>query len=382
MKIVADRAIPFLRHYFSPFGEIAALEGRTITSAAVRDADVLLVRTVTRVNAELLAGSRVRFVGTPTSGTDHLDTAFLDAAGIPWAAAPGCNARSVAEYVLSALLVVTEQSGTALHGLRAGIIGCGHAGSAVARLLGAAGVRCVLHDPPLARATGDARYAALPAVLDADIVTLHVPLTHTGPDATAGLVDDRFLAALHSQAILVNTSRGGVVQEGALLDALQKRTGLRAIIDVWDGEPDVNAALLARADIATPHVAGYSTDGRLQATARVARALGGLLGVPDVVPDPLLPDAGVPELHVDAGADPEAALRAAVLGSYDVRSDAIVLRRLAQEDPAVRRRGFIEARDEYPLRREFPAHTVVVPRAAPGAAAVLAALGFAVRMEA
>lgn len=381
MKIVADRAIPFLHHYFSPSGDITALDGHAIGRADVRDADVLLVRTVTRVDGELLAGSRVRFVGTPTSGTDHLDTACLDRAGISWAAAPGCNARSVAEYVLSALLVVTEQAGRRLRGLRAGIIGCGHAGSAVARLLTAAGVDCVLHDPPLARATGEARYVSLQAALDTDIVTLHVPLTRAGADATAGIVDAPFLAALGPETIFVNTSRGGVVQERALLDALRQRSTLRAIIDVWDGEPDVNPDLLAAAAIATPHVAGYSTDGRLQATARIARALGGLPGARAAVGDPVLPDAGVPELRVDPGEDPEDALRAAVLTSYDVRSDAIVLRRLAQEEPPVRRRGFVLARDGYPLRREFPAHTVSVPAGARDSAAALAALGFAVRLE-
>lgn len=381
MKIIADRAIPFLQHYFAPFGDIVALDGRAIGPIDVRDADALLVRTVTRVHAELLDGSSVRFVGSPTSGIDHLDTRFLDTSGIAWAAAPGCNARSVAEYVLSALLVVTEGAGRPLRGLRAGIIGCGHVGSAVARLLSAAGVECVLHDPPLAKASGDPVYRPLAEALDADIVTLHVPLSRTGPHATAGMVDGEFLAALRPDTILVNTSRGDVVQEAALLAALRSRPGLLAVLDVWPGEPDINAELLAEADLATPHIAGYSTDGRLRASARIAAALGSFLGAPNQVDDPLLPAAGVPELHVAPGMDADTALQLAVLSSYDVRSDAIVLRRLAGADTALRRQGFLDARNNYPSRREFPAHTVITPPGAGQTAAVLAALGFALRTE-
>lgn len=381
MKIVADRAIPFLRHYFAPFGDIIALDGSAMGTAHLRAADILLVRTVTRVNADLLAGSSVRFVGTPTSGIDHLDTAFLDRTGIAWAAAPGCNARSVAEYVLSALLVVTESAGRELRGLRAGIIGCGHVGSAVARLLAAAGVACVLNDPPLAVTTGDPAYRPLAEALDADIVTLHVPLARSSPHATAGMVDTAFLAALRPDAILVNTSRGDVVQEAALLAALRARPGLRAVLDVWQGEPDLNPELLAEADVATPHIAGYSTDGRLRASARIAAALASFLGAQAGAGEPRLPDAGVPAVRVAPGTDPDTALQLAVLSSYDVRSDAIVLRRLAAADGDTRRRGFLDARNNYPLRREFPAHTVVMARAGAGSHGMLQALGFAVRVE-
>jgi erythronate-4-phosphate dehydrogenase len=383
MKIVADRAIPFLHYYFSALGEIAAVDGRDIGAATVRDADVLLVRTLTRVNEDLLAGSPVFFVGSPTSGTDHMDIAWLDRAGIAWAAAPGCNATSVAEYVLSALLVLAESLGRGLDGMRAGIIGCGHAGSAVARMLRGVGVECVLHDPPLQAATGGAEYQALATALDADIVTLHVPLTRSGPHATAGMVNAGFLDALSPEVILVNTARGEVVDETALLGALRTRPGLRAIIDVWAREPDVNAALLQEADIGTPHIAGYSTDGRLRATATIAGALWRHAGAtPDESAPMELPGPGVPVVHIAPGMDPMSAVQLAVLSSYDVRSDAIVLRRLAQGDAAVLARGFSEARNTYPLRREFSAHSVVVPRdAMPATRAALNTLGFQVREE-
>jgi erythronate-4-phosphate dehydrogenase len=381
MKIVADNAIPFLQHFFSPLGEITAVAGCDIGPAQVRDADVLLVRTLTRVNEELLAGSRVRFVGTPTSGTDHLDIAWLERAGIGWAAAPGCNARSVAEYVVSALLVLTESSGRGLDGMRAGIIGCGQVGSMVARMLRGVGVECVLHDPPLQAATGGAEYLPLPAALDTDIVTLHVPLTRSGRFATAGLVDAAFLDLLRTDAILVNTARGEAVDESALLSALRMRSGLRAIIDVWTNEPSVNTALLLEADIATPHIAGYSTDGRLGATATIADALRRIAGAQrhETTP-PDLPDPGVPEVHIAPGMDRMTAVQLAVLSSYDVRSDAIVLRRLALGDAASLARGFSEARNTYPLRREFAAHRVVVPPdTTPVTRAALDALGFQVR---
>ncbi len=383
MKIVADNAIPFLQHFFSPLGEIAAVDGRDIGPDLVRDADALLVRTVTRVNAELLAGSRVRFVGSPTSGTDHLDIAWLDGAGIAWAAAPGCNARSVAEYVLSALLVLTESAGRELAGMRAGIIGCGQAGSMVARMLRAVGVECVFHDPPLHTATGAAEYKPLSAALDTDIVTLHVPLIRSGVWATAGMVDAAFLDSLKYDAILVNTARGEVVDEAALLGALRMRPDLRAIMDVWTNEPGVNAQLLQEADIATPHIAGYSTDGRLRATATIADVLCRSTGARRQQAAPLvLPDPGVPALHIAPGLDLMTAVQMAVLSSYDVRSDAIVLRRLAASDAATLARGFSEARNTYPLRREFPAHSVCLP---PGTLqdtrSAMDALGFQVRED-
>ncbi len=378
MKIVADNAIPFLQHYFSPLGEITALDGRDIGPAQVRDADVLLVRTVTRVNEELLAGSRVRFVGSPTSGTDHMDIAWLDRAGVGWAAAPGCNARSVAEYVVSSLLVLTESLGRELDGMRAGIIGCGHVGSAVARMLRGIGVECVLHDPLLHAATGGVEYRTLPAALDADIVTLHVPLTRAGEFATAAMVNAGFLDALRPDAMLVNTARGEVLDETALLGALRTRPELRAIIDVWNHEPDVNSALLQEADIATPHIAGYSTDGRLRATATVAQALRSSAGAERVEITPVeLPEPGVPVVHIAPGMERMSAVQLAVLSSYDVRSDAIVLRRLAQGDAATLARGFSEARNSYPLRREFSAHRVIVPPdIAPATRVALDALGF------
>jgi len=383
VKIVADKAIPFLHRYFSPLGEITAMDGRDIGPAAVRDADVLLVRTVTRVNGDLLAGSPVRFVGSPTSGTDHMDLAWLDRAGITWAAAPGGNARSVAEYVISALLVMSESLGRELVGMRAGIIGCGHAGSAVARMLQGIGVECVLHHPPLQAATGGAEYQALSTAMDVDIVTLHVPLTRAGRYATTGMVNAGFLAALRPEVILVNTARGEVVDETALVGALRKRPGLRAIIDVWAREPDVNAALLQEADIATPHIAGYSTDGRLHATATIAGALWRSAGATRDDSAPMeLPEPGVPVIHIAPGMDPMSAVQMAVLSSYDVRSDAIVLRRLAQDDAAALARGFSEARNTYPLRREFSAHCVLVPAgAAPATHTALNALGFQVREE-
>ena len=383
MKIVADNAIPFLQHFFSPLAEITAVDGRDIGPDLVRDADALLVRTVTRVDAGLLAGSRVRFVGSPTSGIDHLDIAWLDGVGIAWAAAPGCNARSVAEYVLSALLVLTESAGRELAGMHAGIIGCGQVGSAVARMLRAVGVECVLHDPPLQAATGAAEYKSLSAALDADIVTLHVPLIQSGTSATAGMVDAAFLDSLKSDAILVNTARGEVVDEVALLGALRTRPDLRAIIDVWTNEPGVNTQLLQEADIATPHIAGYSTDGRLRATATIADVLWRRTGARRQQAAPLvLPDPGVPALHMAPDLDLMTAVQMAVLSSYDVRSDAIVLRRLAAGDAATLARGFAETRNTYPLRREFPAHSV---RLSPGTLqdirAALDTLGFQIRED-
>lgn len=365
MKTVADRAIPYLDPCFAGLGTLSAVDARDINPSLVRDAELLVVRTVTRVDAALLEGSRVRFVASPSAGVDHVDTGWLARAGIGFAHAPGCNARAVAEYVLSCLLLLATRRGRAFSDWRVGIVGCGQVGSRLGALLDALGVAHLDFDPPLQHSGRSGNWSERAALTQADLITLHVPLSDAGPYRTRGLVDAAFLAALRTDAILVNSARGGVVDEAALLEWLRANPGADCIIDTWQDEPDISDVLLQRTAVATPHVAGYSLEAKLAATLAVSRAARAFFGAaPPPVPELPAPDP----IRITPGRSAPEALLDAVLGACDPRASDAALRRCAAE--------FADLRNNYRMRREFPAYEVLLPRAAPGAARLLRAAGF------
>lgn len=375
--IVADENIAEVENAFRDLGKVIMLPGRAITRADLLDADILLVRSVTRVTADLLAGTPVRFVGTATSGTDHIDVADLKARGIQLVDAPGSNAESVAEYVVSAVLVCLAAEERAVEGLTAGIVGCGHVGSRVAQKFAALGMGCLLNDPPLKDGTGDSRYVDLATALDADIVTLHVPLTDAGPYPTRHLVDSARLRRMPPEVLLINTARGGVVDEAALLQHLDLQTRSRVIIDCWDGEPSINRQLLRQALLGTAHIAGYSYDGKLRATEMIYRAACEFL---DQTP------TWTPDLSQDMGGylvdhhDDHEAVRRAVTACYDVRADDALLRFALTMGPKHMAPYFDGLRRDYRRRREFSALTVTSHRRRERLAATLRGLGFPVRV--
>lgn len=380
MKIVADENIPYVREAFSDLGDVVTVPGRAMTSETVRDADLLLVRSVTKVDAALLDGSHVRFVATATIGEDHLDKAYLEERGIVYASAPGSNANSVAEYVTSALLRLAERFGFELEGRTLGIVGVGNVGSRVLDKARVLGMPCVLNDPPLADTTGASRYRPMEELLACDILTFHVPLTRTGPYPTHHLVDEGFLARLKPGAVIINSSRGAVVKGAALARALASNHVLAAVLDVWEGEPNIDVDLLDRVFLGTPHIAGYSFDGKVNGTRQIYEAACHFLGVDAPWnPAPLLPAPDVPEVRVDGNtASVQKALSQAVYAVYDIAHDDRALRGLlslpADERPAY----FDRLRKEYPRRREF--HNITA-RVHPSNAAVserLAGLGFKV----
>jgi erythronate-4-phosphate dehydrogenase len=378
MKIVVDAAIPYAEQILSGLGDVTLLPGRDMDAAGVRAADVLVVRTVTRVDSALLSGSNVRFVATATSGTDHVDLEFLDRAGIGFAAAGGCNARAVAEYVLSGLCALAQQQELDLRGKRAGIIGCGHVGTMVEKLLQACGITCLVNDPPLqAQRPGDRDWRELDEVLEADIVSLHVPLVRTGAHPTLNMVDSEFLARLGNDVIFINTSRGEVVDETALCAFLDTHPRAAAVLDVWCNEPAINTALLSRARVGTPHIAGYSSDAKLRATCMVYEQLKTFLGITAPAPPlPTLPVVRAGNLRLSDWQDEMEAIAMAVLGSYDIRSDSASLQRIL-ELPGEQRDGYFDAlRNQYPVRREFPAMRVELDHCPESLAGRLSALGF------
>lgn len=272
MKIVVDENMPYAEALFGRLGEVVAVRGRPLPAAALVGADALMVRSVTTVNQALLAGQRVRFVGTATAGTDHVDTAWLAQAGIGFSAAPGCNAIAVVEYVFSALMLLAERDGFALRDKTVGIVGVGNVGSRLQRRLTALGIRTLLCDPPRADRGDDEQFHSLADLQrEADIITFHTPLNKSGPYRTLHLADADFLRGLPPGRILINAGRGAVVDNAALLQALEAGQDLRVVLDVWEPEPMLSLPLLARVDIATPHIAGYSLEGKRAVLPRYLR---------------------------------------------------------------------------------------------------------------
>ncbi|MGK2914953.1 MAG: 4-phosphoerythronate dehydrogenase [Porticoccaceae bacterium] len=309
MKIVADSAMSQVVELFSPFGEVVTSPGRAIGPADVATADILLVRSVTVVDEPLLRDSAIRFVGSATSGTDHVDLEYLRTKGIAFASAPGCNAQAVVEYVLSVLCGCRP-------GWRSesiGIIGCGNVGRRLYQALRGLGVTCRVYDPFLP-AGAIADLASLDEVLNADILCLHTPLTRTGQHPTFHLIDGLVLARLRPGALLINAGRGAVVDGEALLRHLQSDADLQVALDVWETEPDINIELLRRVILGTPHIAGYSREGRLRGSLMVRAALCQWLGTP-------LPTSGVVEVPRLLLLPSGTSVSDLVLAAYDARID-------------------------------------------------------------
>ncbi len=379
MKIIADENIPCVEQAFSTLGEVKLLPGRAMCARDVRAADILLVRSVTRVDEHLLRDSRVRFVGSATIGFDHVDRDYLRDRGIGFATAPGSNATSAAEYVISALLVLARRKKFRLVDKTAGIIGCGNVGARVHARLTALGVDCVVNDPPLQALGGHDDFVGLDDILQADIISVHVPLTRAGTHPTFHLIDADFMRRLKPGAILINTARGAVTDNRALDELLAVRDDLSVVLDVWEGEPAINTALLQKVALGTPHIAGYSLDGKLRGTEMIYQAVCKHFNLPahwqaaDELPAGQLLVVSAPAL---TGSE---IIRKAVLHAYDVRADDRRLRKLLSMDPAERPAYFDRLRKEYPLRREFAAITLVPEKRDPHLIGMLRGLGFDVR---
>ena len=372
MKIVCDNKIPFLKGVLEPYAEVVYLPGRETTPEVVRDADAIITRTRTKCDAALLEGSSVKVIATATIGFDHIDTAWCESHGIVWKNAPGCNSWSVKQYMGSVLATLARKHGFDLSGMTLGVVGVGNVGSKVAEIASLLGMKVLLNDPPRARREGPDGFVSLDEIVDrSDIITLHVPLTREGCDATWHLFDEARIARLNDGQILMNSSRGPVVDNAALKEALKRRALKGAVLDVWEHEPDIDRELMGLLDIATPHIAGYSADGKANGTTASVRTVAEYLGLPLTEWSPAeMPLPAQPlEFTLDAaGKTRQQVLSEAVLHTYDVLDDDRALR----EHPEL----FEKLRGDYPVRREFTAFSVGLEGGTPEEAEILTKIGF------
>lgn len=343
---------------FGTLGEVVVVPDGEIRSEDLADAEALIIRSKTKVNEALLAESPVTFVGTATAGVDHLDLAYLAHAEIAWADAAGCNAVSVAEYVVAALLHLVEAHGLLVEDLTLGIVGVGHVGSAVREKAEALGMRVLQNDPPRAAREDNPALIPLSALLaESDVVTLHVPLVDDGPWPTRRLADFRFLEKLPAGALLINASRGEVLDPDALRTSLDAGQVRGAVLDVWEGEPDVSPALLREVDLGSAHIAGYSYEGKLNGTLYVYEHLCRFSEVEaefDVAGHGPSEDAAPLKLDVRGRLNQDI-LRDAVQAAYDITVDDRLLRAGVLDGPQNDRGAyFTNLRRSYRCRREFP----------------------------
>lgn len=340
LKIVADKAIPFLEGVFDPYADMTYLPGDKIGPEDVRDADVLMVRTRTKCNADLLEGSKVKFIATATIGTDHIDFPYCDSKGIVVRNAPGCNAGGVMEYVFSALYGLASRKSISLQGDAIGIIGVGHVGSLIERMGRALGFKILKCDPPRAEAEGSFGFCDLEYLLqNSQIVTLHVPLDET----TRGMADSEFFSLMQPGAFFINAARGEVVCDDALKAAIPKLGPV--IIDTWNHEPDIDLDLMDKVAIATPHIAGYSYQGKQNGTAAAVRAVAHYFGITELYE--FFPKTDLPEneaVKLDLKGLNQGEIASVLQYNYPIFTDDFMLR--------LNPENFDKLRSEYNYRRE------------------------------
>jgi erythronate-4-phosphate dehydrogenase len=372
MRIIIDENIAFAEEAFTPFGKVGLYPGREITNDILKDADALIVRSVTVVNETLLKETKVKFVGTATIGWDHLDTRYLDKNNIFYTSAAGCNSDAVAEYVTAALYDIAARRSLSLKGKKIGLIGAGNIGTRVARIASSIGMEVKLNDPPLARESKSDKYLPLAELFDSDIITLHVPLNPDGEDKTYHLFNKDNLQLLKDNIIFINTSRGPVV-DNDILPRFIKEKGLISVLDVWENEPMLNKELLSLTETASPHVAGYSVEGKINGTIMIYNALCNFAGydpgwkyqTPPPVEEPIrAEDKGTLEEQIDS----------VIKSTYNVRKDDAELRKALDMEIRFIPAYFDLLRKKYPLRKQFFNYKVSSP--SPDTLKILKGIGF------
>jgi len=377
VHIVVNKHTPFAVQLFERIGNVTALDTKEITKETVKDADILIVRSETKVNRELLEGSKVKFVGTVTIGIDHIDVDYLKEKGIHFVSAPGSNANSVGEYVISALLELANLKHLSLTNKTIGIVGVGNVGSNVWRKAEALGMKVLLNDPPLEMQGCNYPLIPLEDLMRADIISLHVPLTRSGPYATYHFFDEKRIGQMKPGSILINTSRGPVVETNALKEALIHRHLSGAVLDVWENEPRIDTELLDLASIGTPHIAGYSLDGKINALWMNYKAVCKFLSLPiDKSIESIIPSPSLPEINIERIDSLEETLREIVKKCYDIIFDDRNLRKIIMLPKEQQADYFSSLRANYRIRREFFNTTINIPKREAVFGRILESLGF------
>ncbi|MBN2174430.1 MAG: 4-phosphoerythronate dehydrogenase [Bacteroidales bacterium] len=371
MKIVADDKIPFLKGVFEPFAEIDYLPGDQIDPSSLKNADVLLTRSITICNEDLLKNSSVTFIATATIGDDHIDKQFCQANDIRWSSAKGCNAGAVEQYVTAALLEIAAKVKIDLAGKTIGIIGVGVIGSRVARVAELLGMKTLLNDPPRAKAEGAEGFAGLTEIQqNADFITLHVPLTFGGEHKTFHLLNEEFFEGLVKPVVLINTSRGAVLDSDVLKLAVRNEKIKRLVIDVWENEPHIDSELLEITEIATPHIAGYSIEGKANATAMTVQSVGRIYGLgldawyPEIPADPQ-------KIDLECNDMPVQEIYSMVFNAvYPIHLDSVTLKASPEH--------FADLRGNYVFRHENSAWELTMHHADEKVKSTLRSFGFQV----
>ncbi len=358
MILVVDENISFAEEAFSQFGEVRLLPGRKITRETLLSADALIVRSITKVDENLLRDTPVKFVGTATIGTDHLDLEYLKSHKIIFKDAAGCNADAVAEYVFTSISLLANEYSFSFEEKTLGVIGVGNIGSRVARLAESVGMKVLKNDPPLQRRTGSNEYVSLEKALNADIITFHVPLNLEGVDKTFHLIDGEKLSSLKSGTILINASRGQVIDNSLLVKFIKEKS-LLVNLDVWENEPDINIDLLNQVCIATPHIAGYSLEGKINGTVVIYNALCSFLKVKPMW-NPIFQKVGENEIIINYNGKLTATLNNIFKSAYAIKEDDNRMRIIENLDKKDRSAYFDKLRKEYPFRREFSNYKAVI----------------------
>ncbi len=371
MKIIIDDKIPYIHGAFEGVAKVIYLPGSKTTPEEARDADAIVTRTRTICNEKLLSGSSVKFIATATIGFDHIDTDYCDVAGIKWTNAPGCNSKSVEQYIASTIMVLAERKNLKLKDLCIGVVGVGNVGSKVARICNLFGMKVLLNDPPRERAEGSEDFVSLKEIMnEADIITLHVPLNLKGEDATFHLGNEMFFSGLKKKPILINSCRGEVVDTLDVKAALKSSQISGFVCDCWENEPDLDLELLGMTEIATPHIAGYSKDGKATGTQMSVQAISQFfgLGLDNWKPTGVEAPAN-PTIELDgSGLTQQEIISKAILATYDIRNDDQTFRKNTEK--------FEQLRGDYPVRREFPAFTIVPENVEEETLDILRKIGF------
>lgn len=374
MNVIIDDKIPYIKGALEPFAEVVYLPGKNTTPEVVKDADVIITRTRTICNEKLLAGSKVSMIATATIGFDHIDTEYCDSAGIEWTNAPGCNSWSVAQYIMAALYSLALEKKLTLSEMTIGVVGAGNVGSKVAALCNAIGMNVLVNDPPRQRVEGDAGFVSLKEIQDnADIITIHTPLTLNGDDKTFHIVDQLFIDACKDGVFVINCARGEIFETSSVVDALTSGKINEAIVDCWENEPDIDQELLDRTFISTPHIAGYSRDGKANGTSMSIQAISRKfnLGIDNWQCENVeLPENTCIEID-SSGKTTQQIIAEAVLFTYSILKDSNRLKNSILT--------FEKQRGDYPVRREFPVYSVKVKNASDDVIKILSDLGFQIQ---